>query len=500
MSGQKRNNLLHGTAVLFVGTLIVKTIGVFYKIPLIRFLNGESLGMYMAAFEIYLPLYALCAAGISPALSREVARNPQSAKSTQMRACLVYGLIGLMGAVGLCMFSKPLCAYLGCGEAWLCLCALAPALPFDCLIACYRGVSQGLGNMQLTAISQIIEGAGKLFFTVPMMALVCYLYRGQDAGGYAAAAALAGVTVTSVADFLFVNFAGRRNFVSGKASCYQISSALPFCLCTLLCGFCSAVDVATIPRTLGQQGVFLYGAYSGIALAFVNVAVGLCGTVAVSCMPAMARSRHGRAIENALQLCAFMSSILCFGLMHFGMIAANILFSGRLEECLAIQGSFQILCLYGLIWCLCQTVFAALQANGHEMLPPILCAVGGVAKYAGNCFLLQKYALQGAAMASLFAALLVLILGLAVLNRGRTLGNVFYSIFILIWSGYIATTLGYWCSWCLVSHPLLQLFCGAGISMVFYILMCAATHNLPVQLNIAIQKQPSINKNKLGQV
>ena len=91
MSGQKRNNLLHGTAVLFVGTLIVKTIGVFYKIPLIRFLNGESLGMYMAAFEIYLPLYALCAAGISPALSREVARNPQSAKSTQMRACLVYG-------------------------------------------------------------------------------------------------------------------------------------------------------------------------------------------------------------------------------------------------------------------------------------------------------------------------------------------------------------------------------------------------------------------------
>ena len=55
--------IISGAVSLTVATLIVKILGVLYKIPLANILGDEGMGYFNSAYTVYSFFYLLCTAG-----------------------------------------------------------------------------------------------------------------------------------------------------------------------------------------------------------------------------------------------------------------------------------------------------------------------------------------------------------------------------------------------------------------------------------------------------
>ena len=65
----RSNGIFSGVFVLTVSNLIVKCIGLFFKIPISYILTDEGMGYFNAAYTIYTWLYMLSTAGVPVAIS-----------------------------------------------------------------------------------------------------------------------------------------------------------------------------------------------------------------------------------------------------------------------------------------------------------------------------------------------------------------------------------------------------------------------------------------------
>ena len=69
---QKQNSFFGGAAILAAGILIVKLIGMFYKIPLINIIGEAGAADFNNAYNIYAVLLAVSTAGLPVAVSKLV--------------------------------------------------------------------------------------------------------------------------------------------------------------------------------------------------------------------------------------------------------------------------------------------------------------------------------------------------------------------------------------------------------------------------------------------
>ena len=69
-----------GVLVLSVSTVIVKVIGLIYKIPMLSYLGAEGMGYFNSAYEIYALLCVISTAGLPTALSMLVSTYKESGK------------------------------------------------------------------------------------------------------------------------------------------------------------------------------------------------------------------------------------------------------------------------------------------------------------------------------------------------------------------------------------------------------------------------------------
>ena len=73
MAKSRKQNYMHGAAILTVGVIIMKVLGFFYKVPLGNILGDEGYSMFLGAYSIYNIFFTLATAGLPVALSRLVA-------------------------------------------------------------------------------------------------------------------------------------------------------------------------------------------------------------------------------------------------------------------------------------------------------------------------------------------------------------------------------------------------------------------------------------------
>ena len=52
MAGSRKQNYMHGAAILTVGVIIMKVLGFIYKVPLGNILGDEGYSMFMGAYSI----------------------------------------------------------------------------------------------------------------------------------------------------------------------------------------------------------------------------------------------------------------------------------------------------------------------------------------------------------------------------------------------------------------------------------------------------------------
>ena len=207
-----------GVAVLTVASLLVKFIGVFYKVPLNHLLGSEGMAAFNAAYSIYTWLYTISTAGLPVAvsilISESRARNDTKRVKRIFRVTTVaFLLIGTLGTLLMALLARPISLYSSGGAAFYPMLAIAPALFFICISSAFRGYFQGFQEMLPTAISQVIEALCKVVIGV---ILAYYALKQGYSVAVAAAFSILGVTLGIAIGMVFLLFENQHYLRRGR--------------------------------------------------------------------------------------------------------------------------------------------------------------------------------------------------------------------------------------------------------------------------------------------
>ena len=212
---QKQNTFFGGAAILAVGILVVKLIGMFYKIPLVNIIGAQGNSDFSNAYNIYAVLLTISTAGLPVAVSKLVSEANALNRQNQVRSIFRTSMV-LFLALGLLSFllmyfrADWLAEMMHDTKAAAGIKALAPAVVCVGCLAAFRGYTQGHQDMAPTSVSQIIEAMCKL---VVGLALAWWLIKAGQPDYIAAAGAITGVTVGTVVAlaYMLIRYTLRRS-------------------------------------------------------------------------------------------------------------------------------------------------------------------------------------------------------------------------------------------------------------------------------------------------
>ena len=439
---QKQNSFFGGAAILAAGILIVKLIGMFYKIPLINIIGEAGAADFNNAYNIYAVLLTVSTAGLPVAVSKLVSEANALNRRNQVRrtfrlALVLFLTLGLISFLVMFFRADALAGMMNDSKAAAGIRALAPAVVCVGCLAALRGYSQGHSNMAPTSVSQIIEALCKLAVG---LGLAFWLVKQGKDPDVAAAGAITGVTVGTVVALIYMVLdfflsRGRedthgtdRPDSAGSILANILKIAVPITLSSSMVGIVTVIDSSLVQGQLQsalnlteKASRTLYGNYSG-ALNIYNLPTSLMAAITASVIPAVSaalarRDRRGaaRITGSALRITALLSFPMGVGLFVLGTPIIRLLFpslnvevAGPLLSTLGVATPFVCMVL------VCNSV---LQAHGFINLPVIVMVLGGIVKIVNNYNLVGAIGIAGAPVGNILCFGLALVLDLVVITR-----------------------------------------------------------------------------------
>ncbi len=426
----KKQAFIKGTMVLMCANIISKILGAVFKIPLTYLLSEEGMAIYNTAFNVYVMLLSFVISGMHLAISKLIAEELSLENYNNVRKITKISIV-LLGALGfiasiILWFGADFFAYASKEpKAIFCLKMLSPSIFFVALGVVFKGFFQGASNMLPTAISQVIEAVVKL-----LLGFFLALYYSRLSVEHTVAASILGVTAGEIiATFILFLFylpkwfkmPLKGNTRSSGVIIKTISYiAIPSIIASVLSGALNLIDISQIrhllerinftPQTCDlflrqysshtnvfdnlQQSMkittegsrWLYGAYSGYALAIFHLPIGILGTIGVSILPVIAgavATKNQTRIRNYVELSTKITLLIAYPIALI-----LFLFSGEILEIL-FHNQASSLMLAGLAPCLVfialfQHFTAILNAKGHIIVPFIYSFCGAILKLILN--------------------------------------------------------------------------------------------------------------------
>ncbi len=157
----KKNVIMQGS-ILAAASIVVRLIGLIYRIPMTRILGDTAMGYYSYAFEIYslaliLSSYSLPLA-VSKLVSARIVKEEYRNSHRVFGFSLAFGaVIGAMATAILYFCAESYATLISNPNVAIPLKVLAPTIFVFSVLGVIRGYFQGYSNMVPTAISQIVE-------------------------------------------------------------------------------------------------------------------------------------------------------------------------------------------------------------------------------------------------------------------------------------------------------------------------------------------------------
>ncbi|MBQ9152168.1 MAG: polysaccharide biosynthesis protein [Clostridia bacterium] len=448
----KRPSFLSGVSILTLSALIVKVIGLLYRIPLLNYLGTEGMGYFNTAYELYALFCVISTAGLPVAMSVLISAYDAEGRRGDARrvyrvSLLLFAGIGLVGTALLWGLSEPFAGLLGNPLSATCMRAIAPTVLLICLSSAFRGYFQGRRNMLPTALSQVIEAGGKLFLGLAFAAYA----RGTGADlPTTAAYAVMGLTVGTALSVLYLLIHKRmtdRREIPGLLPAGEIApasaapilrpllaTAIPVTLSAGVISLTKCVDLALILRRLQAVGYTpaeanaLYGCYSTLAVPVFNILPSLTTSIALSATPALSaalkKGKEGQAelrktAASSMGLTLAVAIPAALGISVFAEDILSLLFAG--QPAAAAQAAPWLYCL-GLsvpAACLVTVTGAMLQAAGKANRPIIsmLLGVGAKTVLAYVLLGLDGWGMAGAPFSSLVCDTVIVAVNLYFIAR-----------------------------------------------------------------------------------
>ena len=327
------NFLIQGSILAAAG-IIVRLIGLLYKVPMTRILGTEGIGYYNTAYEIYnigliLSSYSLPLAISKLIAARRIRRRYQDARrvylcgmafgitvGTAMTAILLFGSSWITETI----FKSP-------GSA-LPLAVMAPTVLVFSVMGIIRGYFQGFGNMIPTSVSQIIEQV--IHAAVSIVASYLFIRWFADAASpasYGAAGGTLGTLTGALAALIFLSAMMLRHRKS-QAELYRrpqsvsteswksvfwalLVTLTPIILSQFVYQLSGSVDNSMFGQIMSAKGLTekermsLLGIYGGEYRLLTNVPVAIASSLGTSMIPSIVASKTQRdfpAVQKKIRL------------------------------------------------------------------------------------------------------------------------------------------------------------------------------------------------------
>jgi stage V sporulation protein B len=471
----KKQSFIYGSMVLILSVIITKAIGAVFRIPLANLLGGVGMGYYAAAYGVFMPVYAVTAAGLPSAVAKVVAENVSLGRFNNLRKIKRVALWAFTGAGAVFTALSVPAAFLFCKlsdnpDALLAVLSILPSILFGSVACVLRGYYEGLRNMHPTAVSQVIEAMVKLALGLILTLFVLRMPDAQFAEMFgtlssgslsrlsvAAAAAVAGVTISTVLSVVFLALRSLKsdefpeNFseppVESAKNILQplLKTAVPIALGALVTNLTSLIDLSTtIPalkaaiarsvtafEPLIEAGIpenelapFIFGSFTGLAVTVFTLIPSLTNMFGKSALPiisgaAIANGGGEKNItaENAANVLYTVGLIAVPGGIGIAALSKEILsflFPARAVEIMVCTVPLSVLGLAVIFLCLSTAVFTVLQGIGKAHIPLYIMGAGVAVKLILNLFLVRIPAIgiTGASVSTLVCYLLIYICSL----------------------------------------------------------------------------------------
>ncbi|MBO4284341.1 MAG: polysaccharide biosynthesis protein [Clostridia bacterium] len=417
-----------GVLILGFGNLLVKVIGLFFKIPLSRLLGDEGMGYFNTGYTVYSWLFLIGCTGFPVAVSMLVSETAErdgeegrSGRSVLSVSLLFLFALGLIGCFALLIFSSAIAERIGNPGSSASISSIAPAVLFCSLSGGVRGYFQGKKRMGPTAVSQLIEATLKLVLGI------AFAKRALSAG-YAlpdvAAAAIRGVTVGTVASAVFLlvelllepnesltKYKGRKRKNSRILSRRLLSIAFPITFSATVMSVTGLIDLVFVMRRLQHGGLDLssatavFGNYTTLAVPFFNLPGILITPIATGIVPFLssdlvagderaAKRRSEAAIRSAVVLSVPAA-------LWLGLFGKRILSFFFIRSSAALAAPTLSVLSPGIVFLALVTVSGAiLQARGRAGITVLSMLLGAVVKTIVGFYLigLPSVGILGAAI------------------------------------------------------------------------------------------------------
>ncbi len=154
----KKRNFIVQASILGIAGIIVRIIGLLYRVPLTQIIGNEGMGYYGQAFNIYTIILLISSYSIPLAISKVISaklalKEYRNSHRAFLCALVYVSIVGAIASLFL-FFCAP---FLVDAPAVNVLRVFAPTVFFYGILGVLRGYFQAHGSMIQTSISQIIE-------------------------------------------------------------------------------------------------------------------------------------------------------------------------------------------------------------------------------------------------------------------------------------------------------------------------------------------------------
>ena len=459
------NQFLSGVAVLALSTVIVKIIGLFYKIPMMAYLGAEGMGYFNSAYEIYSLFFVIATTGIPVAISILVSENLTQKRTENIKkifriSLITLGALGLIGTLIMAMFHSQFAKLINNDAAAYSILAISPTLLLVCLSSAIRGYFQGNQSMVPTAVSQVIEALGKLLLGLAFAVIA--INKGYSMVE-AAAFAVLGLTIGVLISLLYLILCKilhriRYNKETTLVSCVDSSDkiikqifsiAIPITLSSTILSLNKLIDMTMILGRLNAIGYSqnaansIYGAYSTMAVSVYNLPSTLVTAIALPLVPMLTSAievseskKEQSIISSSLKLTALISFPAGIGISVFSKEILSLLFSAQTEEIEYIAPLLSLLGISIFLSSMITITNAILQAYKQVNKPIISMILGVVVKFILSFVLIgiPSINIYGAPISTFFSTLVIVAINLyfIIKNSGRinSISQIFIKPFI----------------------------------------------------------------------
>lgn len=330
-------------SILAIASIMVRVIGLVYRVPMANIIGAGGNGIYSSAFEVYNILLVISSYGMPMAVSKMVSvkcADKKYREAYHIFRCSMIFSICTGGVAALFVFF---------GADWLernfyqnfsgiaiLLRILAPTIFMVAIMGTLRGLFQGHKTMMPTAVSQILEQIVNAVVSVSAAFLLMQAHSASDKfSAWGAAGGTLGTSIGAATALIFLVFVyliyrptmkrqQRRDHASVAMSLQEtykliLWTAIPIILSQTVYQLSGVIDVSLVNWGLHGAGAKKIEAWQGIYSSqyrtLVSVPIAVSTAIASSMVPSLVSSYVGKdtiGVHRKVNLAVKFNMVIAF--------------------------------------------------------------------------------------------------------------------------------------------------------------------------------------------